>query len=137
MTNGTSTGLEKRLDAIRGESHAMGFSMGSEDATGSVLRGLAATRPRGRFLELGTGTGMGTAWLLAGMCEDSILDTVDNDATAQAVARHHLDSDARATFHLGDAANFLANAPRGEYDFVFADTWAGKFTHLKLALRLI
>jgi hypothetical protein len=35
--------------------------------TGLFLRTLAASKPAGRFLELGTGTGVATAWLLDGM----------------------------------------------------------------------
>ncbi len=137
MTPETADGLRKRLDALAVEGSAIGFTMGSDPATGQLLRALAATKPAGRFLEIGTGTGIATAWLLAGMTDDSTLDSVDDDATVQAVARRHLDSDARVTFHMADAAAFLADPPRGRYDLVFADTWAGKYSHLDLALRLV
>ena len=137
MVSGPSTGLDKRLESIREKSNAMRFSVGSDDATGRVLRTLAATRSRGRFLELGTGTGIGTAWLLDGMCEDSKLETVDNDAGVQAVARRHLENDARVTFHLGDATCFLSKAYRRSFDFVFADAWPGKFSDLDFALDLV
>ena len=137
VISGTSADLEKRLEAIRRESHSMGFSIGSHDATGKVLRAFSVTKPSGRFLELGTGTGIATAWLLAGMSEDSTLDSVDNDAKAQAVARRHLESDNRVTLHLDNAANFLALAPQRSFDFVFADAWPGKFSHLNLALDLL
>ena len=55
------------VDAIRRDTRQLGFTMASEPQTGSLLRTLAASKPSGRFLELGTGTGVGTAWLLAGM----------------------------------------------------------------------
>jgi hypothetical protein len=55
------------LEAILRETANVGFSMPSEPQTGSFLRTLAASKPAGRFLELGTGTGVATAWLLAGM----------------------------------------------------------------------
>jgi len=44
-----------------------------------MLRTLAASKPGGRFLELGTGTGIATAWLLEGMDERSTLISIDND----------------------------------------------------------
>ena len=44
------------------------FEMASEDRTGALLRTLAASKPGGRFLELGTGTesrqpGFWMAWM--------------------------------------------------------------------------
>jgi predicted O-methyltransferase YrrM len=41
--------------------------MGSDLLTGSLLRLLATAKPSGSILELGTGTGLATAWLLDGM----------------------------------------------------------------------
>ena len=59
------------LDAIRKDTEELGFTMASEPKTGALLAVLAASKPRGRFLELGTGTGLGTAWLLSGMDADA------------------------------------------------------------------
>jgi predicted O-methyltransferase YrrM len=125
------------LDAIRSDTEAIGFTMASEPKTGSLLRTLAASKPAGRFLELGTGTGIGTAWLLAGMDAQSRLDSVDNDAAVSGVARRHLDNDPRVTFHVSDGAEFLTRMARERFDFIYADTWPGKFTHLDLALSLL
>jgi len=129
--------VPEALEAIHRETKRLGFTMGSELETGALLRTLAASKPHGRFLELGTGTGIGTAWLLAGMDVGSTLDSVDNDPHVQEVARQHLGRDSRVTFHLADGASFLATPARQEYDFVYADTWPGKFTHLDLALSLV
>jgi predicted O-methyltransferase YrrM len=41
----------------------IGFQMVSEPLIGSLLRTLATSKPSGRFLELGTGTGVSTAWM--------------------------------------------------------------------------
>src|SRR5262245_25410557 len=49
------------LQAILRDTAGLGFSMASELQTGSLLRTLAALKPAGRFLELGTGTGVATA----------------------------------------------------------------------------
>ena len=46
---------------------ALGFDMPSDARTGALLKALAASKPRGDLLELGTGTGLATACLLAGM----------------------------------------------------------------------
>ena len=125
------------LEAILQDSRAIGFGMASEAKTGSLLRALAASKPAGRILELGTGTGVGTAWLLAGMDADSRLDSVDNDPAAQAIAKRHLGHDPRVTFHLADGAEFLSRSPSLAFDLVYADTWAGKFSDLDVALGLV
>ena len=125
------------LDAIAQDTRALGFGMASEPKTGTLLRALAASKPAGRILELGTGTGVGTAWLLAGMDANARLDSVDNDEAAQNVARRHLGHDPRLTLHLADGAGFLRRFPARAFDLVYADTWAGKFTHLDDALALV
>lgn len=125
------------LDALRRDTERVGFTMASEPQTGSLLRTLAASKPGGRFLELGTGTGVGAAWLLAGMDSDSHLDSVDTDETVQEIARRHLGHDARVTFHIADGAVFLESSRLQQFDFIYADAWPGKFSYLELALSLL
>jgi predicted O-methyltransferase YrrM len=125
------------LAAILADTTALGFTMASEPLTGSLLRTLAASKPNGLLLELGTGAGAGTSWLLSGMDAGSRLLTVDNDEAAIAVARKHLGHDPRVTFHTSDASKFIERLRGWQFDLVFADTWAGKFTHLADALALV
>jgi predicted O-methyltransferase YrrM len=125
------------VDAILRETDALGFNMASEPKVGALLAVLAASKPGGRFLELGTGTGHGTAWLLSGMDPTSSLDSVDSDPAVVAVARRHLGSDRRVTFHVLDGAEFIRQAPRNTFDFIYADAWPGKFSHLHEALALL
>ena len=77
-----------------------GFTRSSDLLTGSLLRTLAASKPAGEILELGTGVGMGTAWLLAGMDPAAHLKTVDRNEETTAIARSFLGSDPRVTFQL-------------------------------------
>jgi predicted O-methyltransferase YrrM len=125
------------LEAILNDTAALGFTMASEPKTGALLAALAAGKPGGRLLELGTGTGLGTAWLLSGMDADARLDTVDTDPSVVAVARTHLAGDPRVTFHVTDGADFIREAPQGQFDLIYADAWPGKFTHLDETLSLL
>ena len=132
------SGRPAALAAIEADTGAIGFTMSCEAAVGRLLRALAAAKPGGRLLELGTGTGAGTAWLLAGMDGQSTLDTLDDDPEALAVARRHHGHDPRVTLHEADGGPWLTDrvgAPG--YDLVFADTWPGKFTHRDEALSLV
>ncbi len=122
---------------ILGDTKALGFDMASEARVGSLLAVLAASKPGGRVLELGTGTGHGAAWLLAGMDAASTLDTVDTDATVVAIAQRHLGSDRRVTFHIMDGEQFLAQSSSRHFDLIYADAWPGKFSHLDEALSLL
>lgn len=125
------------LDALLRDSETSGFTMASEPRTGALLAALATSKPAGRFLELGTGTGLGTAWLLSGMDARSRLDSVDSEAGVVEVAKRHLASDARVKFHVEDGAGFIERSAPAQYDLVYADTWPGKFSLLDEALSLL
>jgi len=125
------------LELIEADTKKIGFNMGSERLTGTLLRALASSKPAAHILELGTGTGISASWLLDGMDQYSRLTTVDNDASSVEIARRHLGSDHRITFHVGDGAEFLVQTQGRQFEMIFADTWPGKFTHLDLALSLL
>ena len=55
------------------------FEMASDKTTGQWLRAMAASKGNGRFLDLGTGTGLSACWILDGMDAGSTLLTVDDD----------------------------------------------------------
>lgn len=111
--------------------------MASEAHTGMLLRMLAASRASGHLLELGTGTGIATAWLLDGMDQAARLTTVDVDAGAQTIAREHLGSDPRLEIVTGDAAAFLKRQRRHAFDLIFADAIIGKYELLDETLALL
>ncbi|WP_427922330.1 O-methyltransferase [Streptomyces sp. cg40] len=133
----TPSAFPTALPALRVAAREAGFTMSCEERTGSLLAVLAAARPGGRILELGTGVGEGTAWLLSGMDPAARLVTVELDATVQAVAREQFGSDTRVTFVTGDGGDWLDGYDGEPFDLVFADTWPGKFTHLERALELV
>ena len=125
------------LDSILRDTAELGFDMGSDPRTGALLRTLAASKPGGRFLELGTGTGIATAWILGGMDKSAELISVDLDGRVQEIARAHLGSDPRLKFVIEDGLEFLRRQPHGSFDFVFADAMPGKYEGLDEALRVL
>ena len=110
--------------------------MNSDVLTGALLRTLAAAKPGGAVLELGTGCGLGTSWLLDGMDRSATLTSVDNNPAVQDIAKHELGADPRLTLILEDGGPFLDRCS-DRFDLIYADAWPGKFSHLERALALV
>jgi predicted O-methyltransferase YrrM len=115
------------------ESELLGFQQSCDRKTGFLLKGLTASKPGGTFLELGTGTGASASWIIDGMDEGSTLTTVDIDSSLQSIARKYLEDDKRVSFCCEDGAAFIQNLTE-RFDFIFADTWPGKFELLDKTL---
>jgi predicted O-methyltransferase YrrM len=125
------------IKAIDADSRAIGFNMPSEPLTCSFLRTIAATKPSGKFLELGSGTGLSTAWILDGMDANSHLTTIDLDASYLEILDRHLGTDPRLTVICGDGDDLLRSLNEPQFDFIFADAWSGKYQLLDEALALL
>ena len=80
---------------------------------------LAASCRGGAIAELGTGAGIGAAWLASAMPADCTLVTAELDAGRAAAAAELLAGDARIRVLRGDAGTVLA--PYAPFDLVFAD----------------
>lgn len=129
--------LPLHFAAIEAASKKLGFSMPSDLQTGALLQTLAASKPKGNLLEIGTGTGLATAWLLAGMDVDSTLISIDSDATYQAIAQQQLGHDNRLQLVYEDAGAWLEAAIPNAFDLIFADAWPGKYANLNETLNLL
>ncbi|TRY19427.1 SAM-dependent methyltransferase [Tessaracoccus rhinocerotis] len=131
--------LTKALDQVSEAATKLGFVQSSDRELGRLLRLLCCSRPRGRFLELGTGVGFGAAWMLAGMTPEARLVSVEQDGELQAVASHVFRGDQRVQWVLGDGSDWLRTAVEQteRFDVVFADTWPGKYQDRELAMELV
>jgi predicted O-methyltransferase YrrM len=127
--------LPDRVRAAQEVSRQFGFEMACKDRTGALLRTLAATKPGGSLLELGTGTGVGTAWLLDGMDAGAHLITIDRDKAVSDLARRTVGEDSRVELTVGEAGPWLDEYDGPPFDLVFVDTWYGKFIDREKLLR--
>jgi predicted O-methyltransferase YrrM len=127
------------LTEIETATKSINYQMVSEPLTGSLLKTLATSKPNGSFLELGTGTGISTAWLLAGMNANATLLSIENDPDIISIAQKYLGHDQRVTLQVEDAGIGIERLAQDErqFDLIFADTWVGKYTHLSTALKLL
>jgi predicted O-methyltransferase YrrM len=87
-------------------------------------------------LELGTGSGLATSWLLDGMDKKSTLVTVDNNELLQNIAKQQL-PDKRITFVLADGYEWIKSYGGELFDLVFADAMPGKYDLFEETISLV
>ncbi len=137
MTEEINQNYPKAYQQINSATKASGFDMASDVLTCSLLKTLAATKPSGKFLELGTGTGLSTSWILEGLDHDSTLTSIDNNAKFLAIAKNFLGNDDRLTLIDTDGAAWIEKNKDKKFDYIFADTWHGKYLLLDEAIAML
>ena len=96
-----------------------GFERSCSEEAGRLLHVLASQRGRERVAEIGTGCGVGSAWILAGLPPDVPFLTVELDDERAEAAAGLLADDPSARVLCGDWRELLpAEAP---FDLLFAD----------------
>ncbi len=85
---------------------------------GRLLRLAAASKPSGTIAESGTGSGVGTAWLHAGLGADARLVTVERDEALARSAAEVFADDQRVSVLAGDWRLLEQYAP---FDVFFCD----------------
>lgn len=123
----------KLLESILAETKSIGFSASCEEKTGVLLRLLAATKPGGNILEIGTGTGVSSCWILDGAHVSTNFTTIEIDGVPSSVAQRYLKDYKNCRFLVQDANHFI-NGMTEDFDMVFADTFPGKFTNRQIVL---
>lgn len=137
MNTDINQSIPPAYTAIDADTKVLGFNMASDSLTCALLRTLAATKPGGNFLELGTGSGLSTAWILDGMDANSTIVSIDNDGALLNIAQKHLAYDARLTLQHIDGAAWVQQNSKATFDFIFADTWHGKYLLLNEVLDML
>ena len=102
-----------------------------------MLAVLAATTPLdGRILELGTGFGVGLAWIQTGLGSRTDVEVVSMERDAERVASlAEVDFPAWVSIVEGDIEASLPAL--GQFDLIFADAEAGKWTGLELTIAAL
>lgn len=110
--------------------------------TGRFLAMLAAGCQGGRIGELGTGAGVGAAWIASAMPAECVLVTAELDERLASTARELLAADPRVEVITGDALRAMHG--RGPFDLLFADsgvrdetTFAGLVSLLRIGGRIV
>ena len=128
--------LPPAYESIKEATDELKFGMASDPDTGRLLRTLAASKPSGRFLELGTGTGLGAVWIADGLDEKSCLISIDNDEVLLNVAQKYI-NDRRVEIIRADAYDWISNYRGKKFDFIFADAMPGKYDLFEETLGML
>jgi predicted O-methyltransferase YrrM len=103
----------------RAAAEELGFGRSCRDEDGMLLHILAGRRGIERAAEIGTGTGVGTAWLAAALPPGVRLFTAEADASLADAAAALFADDADVSVLAGDwRAVLLPHAP---FDLIFVD----------------
>jgi demethylmenaquinone methyltransferase/2-methoxy-6-polyprenyl-1,4-benzoquinol methylase len=117
----------ERATAVAAES---GFDLSCDPEVGRLLAVLAAATPAdGRILELGTGCGVGLAWIVHGLDARNDVEVLSIELDPESVACARQGAwPGFVSIMEGDA---LAVVPQsGTFDLVFADSEGGKWEGL-------
>lgn len=111
-------------------------------STGQLLRMLTASTQARAVVELGTGAGVSSLWLLAGMSPEGILTSVDSESEHQRLAKLSLTeagvAPGRARLIGGRALQVLPRLSDDAYDLVFCDAARSEnIDYLTASLRLL
>jgi predicted O-methyltransferase YrrM len=93
-------------------------------ATGAQLAVIAGLTQAKNIVEVGTGAGISSLWLLSAS-SDSVLTTIDSEPEYQNVAKENFKTSGiqpnRVRTITGKAANVIGNMAESAYDMVFLD----------------
>ncbi len=129
-----SMALPELVQKAQARAREAGFELSCEPGVGALLATLAAAVPTGgRILELGTGVGVGVAWIVHGLGARSDVEviSVDLDARVQEIAAG-AGWPGFVRFELGDGAECAARL--GQFDLIFPDAPGGKLSGLRRTL---
>lgn len=130
------------LATARANAERAGAAVPVAAMTGAALRFLAAAIDARAVVEIGTGYGTSSLWLLRGMRQGSVLTSVDVEPEHHRLARQVFGaagySASRYRLITGRALDVLPRLADGAYDLVFCDADKRELVdYLTAALRLL
>lgn len=127
--------VPERVRAAEALSQQLGFSMSCDPGAGALLSVLAAAVPAdGRVLELGTGAGVGLAWIvdgLGGRADVEVVSVELDPVVGAAVAS--IDRPEFVAVEVGNGLDFITEP--AAWDLIFADAQGGKWEGLADTIR--
>lgn len=129
------------LETARGKGAELGCTP-VEPGAGAALTAIAAVGGARSVVEIGTGAGVGSVYLLRGMRPDGVLTTIDVEPEHHRAARETFAAAGlpanRTRLISGRALDVLPRLSDAAYDLVFCDADKQEYSgYLEQALRLL
>lgn len=137
MNDSNILDIPKIHPEIERKSKEIGFTMPSDLYVGSFLKTLISSKPKGRFLEIGTGISLSLSWMIEGLDSDSKLISVDNNQELVDIAISYFGEDKRVALVCQDGVQWLKKYTGPQFDLIFADAWPGKYSEIEDVLNLV
>lgn len=102
---------------------ALGFTKACLPEVGRLLRLLVAQARAGTVGEVGTGSGVGSAWMLSGLRRDQRFVSIDNQPSLHTAVTELFGEQPKAAFLMGDWRDILRHAP---FTLLFVDVGDAK-----------
>ena len=80
---------------------------------------------------------MSASWILDGMDAEATLTSIDHDAQLLEIAQSFLGHDHRLKLICADGGEWVAENRNQKYDYIFADSWHGKYLLLDEVLAML
>jgi predicted O-methyltransferase YrrM len=104
---------------------ATGFEISCDPEVGALLHVLASSRGRLRVAEIGTGCGVGSAWIVSGLAPETPFFTAELDPGRAAAVRELFAGDENVHVLEGDWRETLP--PEAPFDLLFVDGGKAKW----------
>ena len=99
------------LEELTEKAKEIKFNMRTDLLAEELIQTLISSKINGDFLELGTGMGISTTWMLNGMDEESKLTSIDNNPELIEIVSNVLGNDSRLELITEDGSVWIK-----EYD---------------------
>lgn len=126
--------IPPQVDLAQTIAQQFAFTTSSLPEVGRLLAVLTAACPRGRIGEIGTGCGVGTAWMASALPTDATLITIDTNADYVSAGRRLFADNPRIQVLHGDWRELRTYAP---FQLLFADGGHAKAEHPNAVLDLL
>lgn len=127
----------KHYYEILEKSKKINFEMYSQEDLGLLLRFLTVSKKNPKVLELGTGTGLSLCWIIEALGKKGSVISIEKEQDYLKIAATFFGNDSRVQLIHQDAHLWIQENKGAQFDLIFADTWAGKFTDLEAVLAMV